>query len=277
MQTHHSYIRRKKTTDENDPQNQSGLQTYLQQNTLKYDLTAPRSRKSDDWLITYTDMVTLLITLFIVMIAHATFTKKEDGLLPLFLENYASSTELKSNIGNNSTLSRGDVIYLNPLTRQNEKETGKETPPPDPEKVKRANALRQSVKNAGLSDSVEIEVVSGDIEVRINEKVLFQTADAKLFPQGKDFLDSMLPSFRDGDFDIIVEGHTDNVPINTPQYPSNWELSAARALSVVHYLEKKGLPDRRLQAVAYGKTRPVASNQTREGRNKNRRVQIVLR
>ena len=67
------------------------------------------------------------------------------------------------------------------------------------------------------------------------------------------------------------------MPITTQQFPSNWELSAARALSVVHYLEKQGIAPQRLRAIAYGEVRPLAPNDTAENRNKNRRVQIILR
>ncbi len=277
----------KKKTDKGAEQNAQGVQSYLQPGTLKYDLTAPRSRRSDDWLITYTDMVTLLITLFIVMIAHSTFEKKDNSLLPLIFQDSRTMEELKEGAGDGEYLSHGDVIYLGdfpaPDEMDEEKKRGKlgnldrNVPPPSPEKIRRANQLQKAVDEAGMSDSVDIEVISDEIEVRINEKVLFSTAETKLFPQGEDFLAGMFPTLHAGDFEIVVEGHTDNVPIATDQYPSNWELSAARALSVVHYLEDQGIVSQRLQAVSYGETRPIASNDEPEGRSKNRRVQIILR
>ncbi len=255
------YIRREqKKPGQNSPPPQD-LQHYLQKSMIKYDLaTPPRSRKSDDWLITYTDMVTLLITLFVVMVAHATFEKQETGLLPLIFEN---PEQLNTDLGDQENVSRGDVIYLGDF--------------PNAEKTEQAEKLRASVKEAGLSESVDVEVVSDAIEVRISEQVLFSTGAADLFAQGQDFLSGMLPTFQSSDFEIIVEGHTDNVPIKTAQYPSNWELSAARALSVVHYLERQGIQPQRLKAIAYGQTRPLSSNNTQEGRRKNRRVQIILR
>jgi len=78
--------------------------------------------------------------------------------------------------------------------------------------------------------------------------------------------------------EIEIRGHTDNVPIRYSNYKSNWELSAARALSVLHYMiEQEGLSPKRLHAAGYGKTRPVASNDTSEGRSKNRRAEILIR
>jgi chemotaxis protein MotB len=250
------------------------LEKYLKPVTLQEDYSFSKSRKNDDWLITYTDMVTLLITLFIVMIAHATFEKEEEGLLPLIFQNYITGKEVSDLLKNKENYSRGDVIYLGPVPE--EKET-KEDIPVDASKKQRAEKLRRSVNQAGLSDSVNIEIISGDIEVRINEKVLYPLGEAKISLKGQQLLSDLIPVFSGGEFDIIVEGHTDDLPIATAQYSSNWELSAFRALSVVHYLVKQGISPARLRAVAYGETRPLVPNSGSENRRKNRRVQIILK
>ena len=89
-------------------------------------------------------------------------------------------------------------------------------------------------------------------------------------------LDKLVPLLARGGHTITVEGHTDNVPISTPQFPSNWELSAARASTVVRHLIARGIPADRLSAVGYADTRPLAANDTEAGRAKNRRVSIII-
>lgn len=242
-----------------------------------------QSHTRDDWLLTYTDMLTLLITLFVIMLSQASFEDPRAG-----------SGVAEGLSGGKLPLAGADIMpgrgMLDgtgrmplPLSGQSHSATmpGTEritdTHAPDPQKVKHAERLKQSVQSAGLSDSVDIKLRADNIELRIDERVLFPTAESELYPQGADVLASLLPVFQEGDFTIIIEGHTDNIPIATREYPSNWELAAARALSVLHHLEREGIPAERLQAVSYGETRPVAPNDTQDGRQKNRRVDIILR
>ncbi len=114
--------------------------------------------------------------------------------------------------------------------------------------------------------------------VSLREKILFETGKADLSPEAKTVLDGLYPIFLKIPNEIVVEGHTDNVPISTPQFPSNWELSTARATEVVRYLiEEKKFPDERIAATGYGEYHPVADNSTPEGRSQNRRVDFVIR
>jgi chemotaxis protein MotB len=114
------------------------------------------------------------------------------------------------------------------------------------------------------------------VEVEIKSNILFSSGSANLEPAAipllKKIADILLrfPNF------IQVEGLTDNAPINTMVYPSNWELSAARAASVVHLFTKLGIRPQRMMAVGYGEHRPVSDNSTPEGRQKNRRVVLVI-
>ncbi len=253
-----------------------------------FDLVVTPPVESDDWLMTYTDLVTLLITLFIVMVAHASFDKNNgnQGLLPLttsiprifngeptgILETgkVFDPASVEANGVKTSDISGGTSEDTAPLPAQKEGQA-------DPEKVKRAAELQNAVNKAGLQDSVEIEVISNEIAMRISEKVLFPSGQADLSDQGQKLLKHIIPTLQEGKYQIVVEGHTDNVPISTGRFPSNWELSAARAISVIHFFEGQKIEKDRMSAVAFGDTKPIESNDSEEGRQRNRRVQIVLR
>lgn len=110
------------------------------------------------------------------------------------------------------------------------------------------------------------------------DEILFDSGKAMIKPSAYSTLDkvaSVLTS-KASDLNIGVEGHTDNEPIKRSGWKSNWELSTARATSVLHYLVAKGVSPERLAAIGYGEYRPVASNETKEGRRKNRRVEVVI-
>jgi chemotaxis protein MotB len=114
------------------------------------------------------------------------------------------------------------------------------------------------------------------VEVEIRTDILFPSGVAVLAPNAVTILEQLAAILKPFPNPIRVEGHTDNVPINTREFPSNWELSSARAASVVHLFTKSGLEPRRLAVVGLGEHRPIASNDTVEGRNANRRVLLVI-
>lgn len=114
------------------------------------------------------------------------------------------------------------------------------------------------------------------IELEMRSNILFASGSARLEPQAIPVLEQLADSLRSFDNPIQVEGFTDNRPISTLEFPSNWELSAARAASVVHLFTRLGLRPGRMAAIGYGQYRPVASNDTPAGRQKNRRVLIVI-
>jgi chemotaxis protein MotB len=139
-----------------------------------------------------------------------------------------------------------------------------------------AGKLRDEIVSQGLPEGVTVREVKGRVNLEINESVLFPVAVATLSHRGQALLQALSPIFLKGDFDITVEGHTDSVPISTPQFPSNWELSSARASSVVRYLIEMGVSATRLKALGLADTRPIGDNGTAEGRARNRRVNLIL-
>ncbi len=116
------------------------------------------------------------------------------------------------------------------------------------------------------------------VVVTFVSEVLFDSGKAKIRTEAHDVLDKVAKVINDkaADKNIAIEGHTDNEPIKKSGWKSNWELSTARATSVLHYLEDKGTAPNRMQATGYGEYRPVDTNDTKEGRQRNRRVEIII-
>ncbi|NYT66119.1 OmpA family protein [Alcaligenaceae bacterium] len=127
-----------------------------------------------------------------------------------------------------------------------------------------------------LGDDIEIIRNKESISFRINSEILYGSAKADLSLEGLAALRKLLPVLKSSDYTITVEGHTDALPIRGGQYPSNWELSSARAGRVVRYLATNGVKNSRLRAIGYADTRALASNNTEQGRMSNRRVEIIL-
>ena len=140
-----------------------------------------------------------------------------------------------------------------------------------------AKGLEDEMRSDLESKDVTISNLKGKLTVNILDRVMFDSGEAVLKPDGESVMRKMAALLSGHpELKIQVVGHTDNVPIRS-RFPSNWELSTARALAAVHFLtEKAGVDPRRLGAVGYGEFRPIADNATAEGRAKNRRIAITI-
>jgi len=139
-----------------------------------------------------------------------------------------------------------------------------------------------------LIEQLSAEIADGEVKLRmaqqglvvtVMDRVLFDSGKTELKPQSKATLDKVAGVIMDKapDNELAFEGHTDSVPINRPCFPSNWELSTGRATSVLHYfVDKHGFAPAKLRAVGYGEFRPVATNDTPDGRQRNRRTELVI-
>ncbi len=137
---------------------------------------------------------------------------------------------------------------------------------------KMASALRGEIE----SGRIELTELRGKMTVKMKDKILFSSGSATIGKDGKAALASVAQVLRGVDGKVFrVEGHTDNVPLGRGQY-TNWELSSARALAVVRFLQDQGVDPARLAAAGYGEYKPIAPNDTPEGRSQNRRIEIVL-
>lgn len=152
------------------------------------------------------------------------------------------------------------------------------------EKVQQASktyeAMLEKMKSEVAQGQVTITELKGKLTVNMVDAILFDSGESAVKKQGQQVLEKLVEVLKDVKGKVIrVEGHTDNVQIHgnlAKRYPTNWELSAARATNVTRYLQKAGIDPSMLSTAAYGEYRPVAPNDTREGRAKNRRIEIVL-
>ena len=137
--------------------------------------------------------------------------------------------------------------------------------------------LAASLKGEIEAGRVEVSELRGRMAVKMKDRILFASGSATIGREGRQALHAVADALRNVQGRTIrVEGHTDNVPTAGGAFPTNWELSSARALAVVRYLQEAGLDPTRLAAAGYGEFQPVASNDTPEGRSQNRRIEIVL-
>ncbi len=140
------------------------------------------------------------------------------------------------------------------------------------------SAFTEMVQNMKLEMGADLQVQNevDKVTIELSEKILFASGRAQLNSSAAETLNSLAMSLNKVEGDVIVQGHTDNVPIKSGRFDSNWDLSAARAFSVIQALTEKGVPAKRLAAWGFGENRPVGGNETTDGRAKNRRIEIVV-
>lgn len=230
------------------------------------------------WLITYADLITLLMVFFVVMFAMSRADTAKFSKLSAALQQAFRVDVLR---GNNPTSLNGDdgatalsTVLQDAIAQQVWTTT-------DSKMISTLTELNEAMRRlpeAQNSDrNVEVGAGRDGVVISMSGSALFDSGRADLKPDGVVLLDALAPRLRELPNEVRVEGHTDNVPISTPLYPSNWELSSARATTVARRLVEYGnVPAGRLIAAGYGDARPAATNDTRDGRARNRRVDIVL-
>ena len=164
---------------------------------------------------------------------------------------------------------------------QQEKQTVRQKEKEISELDKTRMEIESSLKDQIAQKEIKIEEIEGKLKVTFVDKILFDSGSVMIKPKGQEVLLKLADSFRDNqDQNIAVEGHTDDVQIGSAlldRFPTNWELSAARSTAVVRYLQEKGnIAPERLTASGFSFYRPVATNETPEGREQNRRIEIIL-
>lgn len=227
------------------------------------------------WLVSYADFITLLFAFFVVMYSLSSVNEGKYRVLS------DSMVQAFRNININET---GQQIVMPPV---NVAAVRPQTAPPSPadeEKRKKdsermrnmADEIRRVLSPLTKDGQVNVSEGAFGISVEINASLLFAPGEAVLGPGAVTALRSVGQVLASAAFPITVEGHTDNVPIATARFPSNWELSAVRASSVVRLFIETGVAPERLTAAGYADQRPVALNSSEEGRARNRRVAILI-
>ncbi|MCH8493064.1 MAG: OmpA family protein [Idiomarina sp.] len=206
------------------------------------------SQEDEEWVTTYMDIITLLLILFVVLLANADFS---------------GSPAEREQVNRANALMRVLGIDPNSATEQELTSIG--------------TSLTSEFSEAGLSDMVDISSSPGSLNIRLNDQILFRSGEAEFIGESADqVMHPIIELLNRSAYNISIEGHTDSVPINTAQFPSNWELSAARATYVVRYLIDNEIAPTRLRAIGYADSMPIADNNNAEGRSENRRVTLVL-
>ncbi len=235
-------------------------------------LAIPAGRAGDEWMLTYMDTVTLLVTLFVMILSFASFNRER------FAEFTAAMSLSKYRAGGMQGILGKDGKAVRRLVLP---------PPSSKPSMPAPNAggaagegllasLQGQIDRQGLTGAVKLRRGQGRVEMEINENVLFPLGSAELSASGLSLLSRLTDMLKAHPGRFSVEGHTDNLPIATDRFPSNWELSGARASAVVRRLVAGGIPAARLRIVGYAATRPLAGNDTAEARQKNRRVNIIV-
>jgi chemotaxis protein MotB len=237
-------------------------------------------RQSDNherWLVSYADFITLLFAFFVVMYALSSLNEGKyrvlsESLVDAFGRKGAERiAPVKRPLPPPLPLSRPQALPPHPIIR-----------PADPQAGQReqmrtiAQDILKVLDALVRNGQVRVTQSNRGISVEINASVLFASGQAQLRAQSERALQEVgkvLAQVRQG---IEVEGHTDDEPISTSQFPSNWELSAARASSVVRLFIDNGVAASRLSVVGFGPNRPVTANDTPEGRARNRRVTVLI-
>ena len=219
------------------------------------------------WLTTYSDLVTLLLCFFVLLYS---FSAIDVVKFRRFIASFQGAGVLDGG-------STPDTTIVMPEENPNEVAT-EQLGPFWADNGRMMTHVQEYLEAQGIEAEVKAFREEQGVLLELQDRVLFDSGQAVLRPDGLALLSKLVTLFSEMPNEIAVEGHTDNVPIDTPLYPSNWELSAARSARVVRYfVEIHGLTPERFSAVGYGEFRPIDTNATAEGRSRNRRVVFVIR
>lgn len=213
------------------------------------------------WLVSYADFVTLMFGFFLILWASADQNQEKFSELAIAFQRTFNAGAMIGQQGTGQIIGRGGrqgQIQIAPFARISEM----------------AGELAQQ---SGLTDQISVGMKPEGLVITLSGSLLFESGKTDIRPEASDTLNRLASIIEPAPGKIRIEGHTDNIPVSTPETPSNWELSTDRASSVLRYFsETLGMPSERFEIAGYAEYRPVAPNDTRENRAKNRRVEIIL-
>jgi len=230
------------------------------------------SDNHDRWMVSYADFITLLFAFFVVMYALSSVNEGKYRVLSNSLVNAFGRIPSAPIKGDPPPSAPGLPRALPPQRQRNSEALRREKE----QLTGVARNILQVMAPLVQQGKVRVTQSQRGVNVEINASVLFAPGDAKLSSESIQALKAVADVLKDDDHVIQVEGHTDSVPIRNTQFPSNWELSAVRSSSVVRLFIESGIAEKRLTAVGHGPTQPVGSNETAEGRLRNRRVSVMI-
>ncbi len=212
------------------------------------------------WMTTFSDLVTLLLTFFVLLLSMANFDK---------VKIYQFLGVMAGGVGILEFQTPINLAEINTVTRIATKEAVEDS-------VKRVQeVLEDTVRSQNLEKMISIIKTDKGISIRIMDAVFFTTNSARLLESAKPILDKIIMIVEETPYSLNIEGHTDDTPVGRDSF-FNWELASDRAVSVVRYFSEEGFDPRRLSSSGYGEYHPLVPNITSENRARNRRVEINL-
>ncbi len=211
------------------------------------------------WMTTFSDMATLLLTFFVMIVAMSEVEVKKFQEALSFFQGRTGLLQSEMVIPS----IKNQVVTQQQLSQ---------------EQAQKYEELLKYLEENNLAGKVQVNLTDRGLHLIITDSVMFRSGEAELIEPSRTILRILAGMIDSRIQSVVVEGHTDNVPISTTRYPSNWELSAARAAAVVRFLleQTRALSPERYLAVGYGEFHPRAPNDTPEGRARNRRVEILF-
>lgn len=210
------------------------------------------------WLLTYSDMITLVLCFFIIFF---TFSAEEASMLENIKENLSEEVQ---------ELSEENEELKNKQEALKKQLFGMEV------KGEKDDFIKYLEENE-LMDSVEIATGERGVVVRFKDGILFGSGEAELSTSGDGILEEIALKIKEVNNSIVIEGFTDNIPIRNSSYPSNWELSTDRAIGVAKYfIDEMDIAEERVSVSGHGEQKPIDTNETKEGRANNRRIEITI-
>lgn len=222
------------------------------------------STSGNNFIVLYVSLSVILLSFFVVINSIATIdaSRKLEALGSLLGSFGAMPGGVRPDKGDEPLMKAAPMAQLDITSRKGEMAMRR---------------LAEYIEGRRLEEDITIHTEKEAVTINLSEKILFAPGESDIFPSAYPVLDRMVSLVRNTTNDIIVEGHTDNTPVSTAKFPSNWELSGERAVSVVEYLLKDGsISEKRLAAAGYGEFNPRVANDTSRGRASNRRVSIVF-
>jgi len=245
-----------------------------------------RKRKQEEhenlerWLVSFADFMTLLFAFFVVMYSISSVNEGKyrvlsDSLSDTFQKEQSSPEVIEfNNKPSQPEESDSENLIELPIPNDTVEELVKEDKNPTLNEI--SNEVSGAVEDLINNGLISIDENENWLEIEIKSSILFQSGGSVLSEEAEDVLASLAKIIKAYPNQIQVEGYTDNVPIKTQRFPSNWELSSSRAASVVHLFADEGVTPNNMQAIGYGEFRPKVSNNNAKGRSENRRVVLVI-
>lgn len=232
----------------------------------------PEHVNHERWLVSYADFITLLFAFFVVMFAVSQVDTKKLGR---FTQSFQQAVGIEILPSSGKGLLAGDPNMQSEPAPPKADGKGGNGLPGELESLRTELNILKAAKKEELA-KLQVLVRKNELVLRLADNVLFESGYAVLQEPARKVLRPVVDILKTVKVSVRVEGHTDSVPIHSSRWSSNWELSTARSTAVVFFMLDSGIAPPRMSAAGYGQHQPIASNDTEDGRSKNRRVDLVI-